>query len=194
VIVGLVILLGVGVAGAATWAAWSLFRPNTGEQASAGPAPIDKGDQPQVYLSALDPIDREHWPMRPPPPPGRPPIRTLSGVRVRGKDSPHGIFMHPPHPGEGSAASVTYRLRGGFRSLHGEVSLNDGPPGSASPVTFAVYGDGRLLWESKPFSSQRDAQPCEVSVQGVDRLKLEVRAAGDAHGAHAVWVEPYLER
>jgi hypothetical protein len=120
-----------------------------------------------------------------------PPLR---GVWVRGKESPHGIFMHPPPPGEGGAASLSYRLGGTYRTFHTEVSLRDGPGGSENPVTFAVYGDGQLLWKSRPVVTQADLQTCEVSVKGVDRLKIQVSCAGEPRGAHAVWIEPSLSR
>ncbi len=110
-----------------------------------------------------------------------------------GKAASHGIFMHPPPAHEGSA-SLTYRLGGEFKTFHAEVTLNDGPPRSESPVTFAVYGDDRLLWQSRSVSTQGDGQTCAVAVQGVDRLKVEVRCAGEPRAAHAVWVDPYLAR
>jgi hypothetical protein len=120
-----------------------------------------------------------------------PPVR---GVWVRGKESPHGIFMHPPPPHEGGLASLTYRLGGNFRTFKADVSLRDGPQGSESPVTFAVYGDGQLLWKSRPVLTQADLQTCNITVKGVDRLKIQVSCAGEPRGAHAVWIEPSLAR
>src|SRR5262249_47221789 len=131
------------------------------------------------------------WPMLPPPNPGRPPIKPIGDVSVQGRESLHGIFMHPPPPQEGSA-SLTYRLGGNFRTFHAEVSLNDGPPRSEVPMTFAVYGDDRLLWKSRPVWTQADAQTCTIPVQGVDRLKIEVKCTGEPRGAHGVWIEPSL--
>jgi hypothetical protein len=101
--------------------------------------------------------------------------------------------MHPPPAHEG-AASLTYRLGGAYGTFHATVSMHDGPPQSLSPSTFAVYGDGELLRRSGPVSSQADAQDCAVSVRGVDRLRIEVRSAGDPRGAHLVWLDPYLTR
>jgi hypothetical protein len=182
----LAVVLTAGAALALGWAASFLFRAGT-----VGAAAEDGPGQGPVYLSALEPSERESWPIIPPPPPGMPPIRPI-GVRVQGKERPHGIFMHAAHPPQ--AAGLTYRLGGAYRSFRAEVSLNDGPPRSESPCTFAVYGDGRLLWKSAPVSTQADAQTCTVDVQGVDRLKLEVRCAGAERGAHAVWIEPSLSR
>jgi serine/threonine protein kinase len=188
---GRVILAGVLAAGvllAGAWAAWYGAR-RAGPRAAAGP----EAGAAVVYLSALDPIDRAHWPIEPPLGPGMPPFRAIGGVRVQGKESAHGIFMHPP-PAWVGAASLTYRLGGDFQTFRADVSLNDGPPGSEAPFVFAVYGDGQLLWKSRPLWSQADAQTCIVAVRGVDRLRIEVQSAGEPRGAHAVWIEPGLAR
>jgi hypothetical protein len=171
-------LLAVSVLLGGAWAAWSKFRP---------------GATGAVYLSALNPIASEHWPMTPPPPPGMPPIPALGGVRVQGQQSAHGIFMHPPPDWMGSAKLV-YQLRGDFKTFHAQVSQNDGPGRSEAPFTFAVYGDDQLLWKSRPVSSQADTQTCQVPVRGVDRLRIEVQCLGEPMAAHAVWIEPHLTR
>jgi hypothetical protein len=172
---------GVGVA----WAVASARRP-------APAAPAEKAEQSKTYLSDLSPVERDHWPFLPPAREGQPPLRAV-GARVQGREWPHAFFMHPPPPHEGSA-SLTYRLGGASGTFHATVSMHDGPPVSESPATFAVYGDGRLLWRSGPVSSQADAQDCAVSVQGVDRLRIEVRSGGDPRGAHMVWLDPHLTR
>jgi hypothetical protein len=180
-------LLAAGVLLGAAWAR-SGFRTGESEAGAAPPA-----GAAVVYLSALEPLGTRHWPFLPPVPAGAPPIRAIGGVHVRGQLSEHGVFMHPPPAWEGPA-SITYRLGGEYRTFRAEVSLNDGPPESEAPFEFAVYGDGQLLWRSRPLSSQADAQTCEVSVQGRERLRLEVQSADEPRGAHAVWIEPYLER
>jgi hypothetical protein len=152
----------------------------------------EKGKTDLVYLAELHPVDRENWPFFPPPKPDGPPVKR-GEVRVRGRVSPHGIFMHPPPEHEGTA-NVTYHLGKEFESFHAEVSQNDGPPESESPFTFAVYGDGRLLWKSRPLSRQADQQTCMVSVRGVANLKIEVQSHGEPRGAHAVWIEPFLSK
>jgi serine/threonine protein kinase len=169
-----------------------LFLPG-GPDGTRGTPPANPGGQAKVYLSTLTPVRSQHWPIFPPVPPGRQPIKAIGGAVVRGEPSPHGIFMHPPPAWEGSA-SVSYRLDGKFAAFHATVSINDGPPRAASPCTFTVRGDGKVLWQSRPVSTQADTQACAVSVQGVDELTLEVTAAGDHRGAHAVWIEPDVSR
>jgi serine/threonine protein kinase len=149
------------------------------------------GKTAAVYLSTLEPTARENWPFLPPPKPGKP--RPPGEVSVQGKVSPHGIFMHPPPAWEGPA-SITYNLRGAYENFRAEVTLNDGPGESESPFTFVVYGDGNLLWKSRPMSRQAEAQTCNISVKGVDRFKIEVQSQDEPRGAHAVWIEPSLTK
>jgi serine/threonine protein kinase len=175
--------------------------------------PVDA--HPVTYLTELKEVARENWPFRPPqggrkdkgpkgpkqgpkpgpppggPPPGGPPPAPGSEVRVHGVVAAHGIFMHPPGDDqEGQPASLSYSLGKAYQVFQTDVSFNDGPQRSELPCTFFVYGDGRLLWKSRPVSSQADAQPCLVSVEGVDILRIVVVCPGPPHGAHAVWIDP----
>jgi hypothetical protein len=157
------------------------------------PAPPDGG---KTYLSDLKEASKVNWPFKPPgTPPGAPPTRAdgMPEVRVKGVTSPHGIFMHPPPPG-GRPASVSYKLGKQYSTFQAQVSLNDGPPRSVTPLTFAVYGDGHVLWKSKPLSTQDQTQECKVPVQNVDVLKIEVISLGDPRAGHGVWLEPALEK
>jgi len=140
-----------------------------------------------VFLSDLPKLRREHHFLPPPHPDGKQPGEE---IRVRGKVFPHGIFMHPPPFPPRAAASISYRLGKQYRTFRTTVSMNDGPPRSNAACTFAVYGDGRLLWQSAPVWSQADAQRCAVSVRDVDVLKIAVSSDGPPFGAHAVWLEP----
>jgi hypothetical protein len=154
-------------------------------------------------LSDLTPAETKEWMKQPPGPPpelrefdgpdwpGPPPI---TGVRVRGESSPHGIFMHPPLSPEGGNTWLAYSLRKQFDVFQADVSLNDGPNRSFHPLTFSVYGDGKLLWRSRQVLSRDDTQNCNVSVKNVDVLKIEVECAGDPRGAHAVWIEPRVSK
>ncbi len=116
-------------------------------------------------------------------------------IRVGDVKSPKGIFMHPPPP-DGGAVSITYTLDQKFSLFRAEVSLNDTAPPmiEGEPVVYTVYGDGKRLWRSREIWSQVDADKCEVSVEGVRELKIELVREGEPMGAHGVWLEPRLTK
>ena len=89
---------------------------------------------------------------------------------------------------------MVYSLEGRFSRFRTDVCLNDDVRG-APPMTFRVYGDDKLLWESKkPVTSQKDKQSCDISVKGVDRLRLDVICSGEPRAAHALWIDPRLKK
>lgn len=151
-----------------------------------------------TYLSDLQPIDARGWISQPPGPPGpdgkRGPAPPFSGVRSGGVRYQHGLFMHPPFGAEGGVTRLDYRLSKQFSEFVAEVSLNDGPPECFTPLTFAVYGDGRLLWKSGPVRTQADRQTCRQAIAGVEVLTVEVNCPGGSRGAHAVWIEPHVKK
>jgi alpha-galactosidase len=112
-------------------------------------------------------------------------------IVVKGIASPHGLSTHAAPKG---SARVAYALGKAFRSLTTTAALNDSSPGCESPLMFKVVGDGKVLWASRPIQKKGDSQPCLVSVKGVDRLELVVDCAGGNGNAHAVWLEPRVER
>lgn len=127
----------------------------------------------------------------PPPPRGGDPRTELRVIRVQGKLAPYGIGMHASPRG---AASASYRLGKRYDTFHVGVSVNDSAPHSSIPLTFVVYGDGKVLWKSRPVQSQDDTQTCTVDVKNVDVLKLEVASEGDVRGAHGAWIDPYVTK
>jgi len=150
-------------------------------------------DRAETFVSDLQPTNKKNWPFLPPAPPGMPPMQAIGGVRVRGRDSRHGILMHPPPPFEGGA-SVSYELAKKYSTFHAEAAFNDGPIRPSSACTFSVYGDGKLLWQSRPLRSQSDMETCDISVKGVESLRLEVTCSDMPDGDFAVWFEPLLKK
>src|SRR5205823_5351646 len=72
-------------------------------------------------------------------------------------------------------------------------SINDGKPEmGAGPFTFTVTGNGKLLWQSQPLQKPGEVDPCQVSVDGISRLILQIHCPGSASDAEPVWVEPRL--
>jgi serine/threonine protein kinase len=155
-------------------------------------APDTTQTTPQVvYLSDAQNLQTTRW-LLPHLPPG-----VDGSVVVRGKSSPHGIFMHPVPAGPGAGAtpaSITYRLGKGYSRFIAEVAINDMAPPDAPSVTFAVYGDGTRLWKSKAIAKTTGPQLCDLDVSGVNELKLETSTDSDPRGAHAVWIEPRITK
>src|SRR5262249_53711873 len=74
-----------------------------------------------------------------------------------------------------------------------KVGISDAVPvGSATPLTFQVVGDDKVLWSSKTIQDKGDTQDCRVPVQGIHVLELRVVCPGWQGWAHAVWLDPYI--
>jgi hypothetical protein len=115
-----------------------------------------------------------------------------SNSLVRRTPTPHGIFLHPPSRG---FSHVVYGIPSGFRRFRTGVAIQDGTNGglgSGSPLTFEVWGDGHLLWQSGSVQRCGDVRECDIDVNGKTSLELRVVCRGDAYCAHAVWVGPRL--
>jgi len=115
-------------------------------------------------------------------------------IAVKGKESPHEIFLHPPAK---SYAHASFDIGARWEVFRGEVAVNhtvndQKPPDS--PLTFEVVGDGKTLWRSQPVARFDEAQSCEVKIRGVKILELRVICQGNDGSAHAVWLEPRISR
>lgn len=151
------------------------------------------GTGEKQFLSEMAKLEAINWPFHKGKGKGPPPPKEIYGpVSVQGQVSPHGIFMHASPPKDGPP-SISYRLGKQYRKFSCQVSINDSSPGS-TPLTFAVYGDGALLWKSKEISSQAQTEQCSIPVGNVDVLKLEISAWGEVRGAHGAWLEPTVEK
>ncbi len=112
-------------------------------------------------------------------------------IVVLGKLSTHGLSMHPAAK---IPCHVTYILNKAFCTLRSAVALNDDMGTSGSPVIFKVRGDGKDLWISKPMNTSRVPQDVLVDISGVVKLELEIQTGDSDSAAHAVWVEPRVEK
>jgi len=114
---------------------------------------------------------------------------TIQGRKyvVQGKESPHGIFLHPPLEG---FSEIVYTLNRAFEKFESGVAI----PGqrARAALTFEVIGDDTVLWTSKPIQEFNQPQSCEVNVKKVNTLTLRVHCPGSDNYAHAVWLEPRL--
>src|SRR5439155_17145600 len=87
--------------------------------------------------------------------------------------------------------------RGEFKRLVGGAGINDsaaveGSPGSSTPITFSILGDGRPLWTSRPLQKAGEHQSFNVSVANVTKLQLVARCPVHNIFAHAAWINPNL--
>jgi RNA polymerase sigma factor (sigma-70 family) len=117
-------------------------------------------------------------------------------ILVNHELSPNGLSMHAE---SNTYAAAKYTLKKAARTFLASVALNDSAGGAGrapgvgripTPLTFQVYGDGKVLWNSTPVDLARRVQACEVDVTGVDVLELRVDCPGSGVNAQAVWIEP----
>ncbi len=141
------------------------------------------GKPGMVYVSALEKASEDLSARGPPPG-----IFTYPVV-ADNVYSPHGIFQH----GRTSWVSISYRLDGKYERFWSKVALNDSVMEEyCSPFYFYVYGDGKELWHSPKMSKTGVINVCDISVKGVQELKLGIYCTGSIRGTHAVWIEPSL--
>lgn len=112
-------------------------------------------------------------------------------IQVDGMLSPYGIGLHPPNKGY---AAVSYLLNGKYTTFVSGYGINKPPDKAQVPVTFAVFGDGKLLWRSPPITAVDHIDVCQVNFKGVRILELRTEARDTAYGAHCCWIEPYIAR
>ena len=156
------------------------------------PKSVPTAESRKAYLSDLLAFESNLSRSLPMSKGGGPPPIDFDRVIVDGRSVTHGIFMHPPFRPDGGTTSSSYRIARKYDTFRTDVTLNDGPPRSETPITFSVYGDDKLLWKSKPVSTQADRQSCSVSIKDVEKLTIRVDCPGEPHGAHAVWVDPMV--
>jgi hypothetical protein len=162
--------------------------PPANQPAMAEPPEWALQEEGWQYLTELDEFDVQKgpWPF------------TKNGqvgdgktpIQINGVPSPNGLGMHPS-TGPGSA--VKYRLHKKEALFKTAVAINDSGKPSFGPAVFEIFGDGQLLWQSKPVPKSGQVQTCTLLLKDVDILQLRVRALTSHLGLHAVWLEPQLK-
>jgi hypothetical protein len=113
---------------------------------------------------------------------------------VNGEKVPHGLLLHPF---DNAPAYVVYDLKRGYSRFKAKVGVSDSAnagTGSKSPLSFSVAGDGKTLWESKRVQKRGDFDSCDIPLDSIRQITLQVHCFGSSYCAHAVWVEPRLLR
>lgn len=108
-------------------------------------------------------------------------------IVVGGAPSKKGLSMHPPSNG---ASRVTFEIPKGAVLFEGTAAINDSGRTQRTPVTFKVFGDGRLLWSSKPLRGAGSTEQCRIPTKGARTIMLVVECPGSYGHAHAVWCDP----
>lgn len=167
-------------------------RQLAGLEMAVKPIETNRGDieRPVVYLSDLDETIvriQNGWFFKH----GR--MMRNEEMFVNGEKSKYGIFTHPSPNG---SARISYSLEGKYKRFYTEVIIpqstrhNQGEP--ATPLTFAVVGDGKELWRSKPLAQKGQTEVCDIDITGVRTLEIQVHCPGRDNWAYAAWVDPYV--
>ncbi|MEM4408882.1 MAG: NPCBM/NEW2 domain-containing protein, partial [Candidatus Caldarchaeum sp.] len=100
-------------------------------------------------------------------------------------------FRGEPTAGWGipSGGMLSFRLSRAFESLSGTVSPLSGWEGE-EPLIFEAYGDGKLLFRSKPLY-KGEAETFEIDVYEIHLLEL--RVIGDSQESFGLWTNLFLK-
>ncbi len=96
--------------------------------------------------------------------------------------------------GAHAASDITYNLGGAYSRFISDIGLDDETEPNGT-VTFLVYVDGVLVYNSGVMNNQSLTQALNVSVAGAQQLRLVITDAGDNnHYDHADWAAARLVR
>jgi hypothetical protein len=171
--------------------------PRPGPRAQPLDPNIDEARLTRVWLADLPEIDPKvgwgtfgkHGRLGYAKPPNR---DSNDPITVEGQPSPHGLSMVPPSHG---FSTVKYRLNGEAKVFRATVAVNDlegDARGPVTPLTFKVFGDGELLWESGAVQTAGKGPEAHLNIAGVDLLELQVACPGDFFNARALWLEAQI--
>lgn len=115
-----------------------------------------------------------------------------SGVAAVDKEKlAHCLSMHAKSNAE---VYVTYDLNGQYKEFRAGAGLLYSNFDPVTPLTFKVYGDDKLLWQSKPIKVKRTGEDCAVDITGVKILKLVVDCPGHFRYGCSAWINPMVLR
>lgn len=85
---------------------------------------------------------------------------------------------------------IEYQLPSQTKTLNVSVALDDEV--ESASVKFSVWGDDRLLWESRNHYGGEAPEHAEINLESVKRLRLQVDGINDIGGDHADWLNPVI--
>lgn len=104
-------------------------------------------------------------------------------LTIGGKTFANGVGTH-------AQSECWVELDGQATRFQAQVGVDDAAANAKASIEFAVYGDGRTLWQSGICRLGEAPRPCDVDVRGVHSLLLFVKDAGDGiEFDHADWAD-----
>ncbi|GAA0591646.1 hypothetical protein GCM10009001_04710 [Virgibacillus siamensis] len=103
-----------------------------------------------------------------------------SALTINGQTFDKGLGVHAP-------SEIVYQLDGKYSKFSSYVGVDDEVAGGAS-IVFQVWGDGEKLYDSGLMTDSDDAKKLDISVDGIEELKLVVTTSGNGNGQdHGDW-------
>ncbi|HPM79359.1 MAG TPA: NPCBM/NEW2 domain-containing protein [Candidatus Anammoximicrobium sp.] len=115
-------------------------------------------------------------------------------VKIGGQSYDRAVCLRPAE--DQGTTQIAFELGARFVHLQGVAGIADLPSPSRNgadryqpQAVFRVYGDGNLLWESKPLSGRGDHQTLECPVAGVDVLTFVAESRSPAAISDLAWAD-----
>jgi hypothetical protein len=138
-----------------------------------------KNKNETIYLSDLPPMSHVA-------------LELMTGkVSVSGKSLSKSLFMHPQADGPTFVRFVLPRAKKVI--FKATVGISEAAQRPASPLTFQVFGDCRLLWTAKPIQDLAVREDCAIDISSIEVVELRVSCSGSHVWAHGIWLDPRLD-
>ncbi|WP_040196336.1 NPCBM/NEW2 domain-containing protein [Candidatus Soleaferrea massiliensis] len=109
--------------------------------------------------------------------------RTLT---INGKTYAAGMGTHAP-------SEMIYYIGGRNITFTALAGIDDEAAAGVSSVSFQIYGDDDLLYETGRMGAWQDAKEISVDLAGCDFLRLVVDDLDGMNNDHADWIDPKIE-
>ena len=107
-------------------------------------------------------------------------------MRINGVTYTKGLGAH-------ADSEVTYALGATCTRFKASIGIDDEVPGSNASVSFLVYADSTLVFQSSVMNGTSPTQTVDVSVAGASQLRLVLDQGADANWDHADWALARVE-
>jgi hypothetical protein len=105
-------------------------------------------------------------------------------LSVAGKRFDNGLGTH-------ANSRIDYVLPSNAFELSFMFGLDDEV--ESANVTFSVWGDNQLLWQSEPlYGSEKNLESIKVMIKNIKQLSLRVSANNNISNDHADWIQPVI--